>query len=556
MPALAAIIVVAGCHGLVDLEEKPPTFLSPETFFRSDADAIAATRGAYAAMNGSWGYDSYMTLMCDDNEMKCWNWMAGGFGGKQSPSSVWGADYQVIHRANDVLANVPGSAGITAPTKRMTVAQSKFVRAWAYFDLIRRYGGVPLRTTPYVPDAALGDLPRASYAQVYGQITKDLREAADSLPSSYGSPNGGALPTRAAAFGLLAKVYLEMAGHAVDTTTLNTPALEAAYNDSARMSALKARAEPGVRLLPRYMDVFNVATQNTNPEILFSVQATSLTNATTQIPAYFGPLGDCTRIGGCGQGFIEMRPDFFETFDSTDKRVEHNVAVAWSWTQTNHWRVNPLTVLYDDSLKTLVNKGLVPFDSMTWDGGWDECGASFMHPTHKVTLTGAAGSGTKFVGVSKPLYILKYLDPSFPTTYNPILLRYADVLLTYAEAENEVNGPTTAAQIALDSVRARAGLPPIATVVTTLDKASFRDAVWRERSHELYGEFQAKFDLVREGKWLTVMNTAANPARHSGYYSEYSSYGVCTPRAPYQLLQPIPNNEIAANQLLTQNAGW
>ena len=563
LPGALLLGAAAGCHGIVDLDEKPQSFIDPTTFFRSTADAKAAVAGVYAALAGPWGFDAFMTIMCDDNEMTCWNWMSGGWTGKQSPSSVWNADYSAIHRANDIIALVPAATGIDSATRRVTIAQAKFARGYAYFDLVRRYGGVPLRTTPYAPEATLGDLPRASYAQVYGQVTADLKAAGDSLPVLYGGNyNGGALPTKASAYGLLSKVYLEMAGHSVDTTTLNGK--EKTYNDSALWAARMVRTVGGVKLDARYMDVFNVADQNSDPEILFSIQEVSNTNNSTQIPQYFGPIGDCTRVGGCGLGFMELRPEFYETFDSTDKRVEHNVAIAFSWTQTNHWRQNPLLVLYDDSLQTLKNKGLVPFDSMTWDGGWDECAASFMHPTHKVTFApGAIGNATQvttFVGVSKPLYSLKYLDPNYPGTYNPIILRYADVLLTLAEAANEASGPTTEAQAALDSVRARAGLPPIATVLdTTLSQTTFRNAVWQERAHELYGEFQARFDLIREGRWLTVMNKAAPPPaemKHSGYYSTYNSYGICHPRAAYQQLQPIPNTELAANQAIQQNVGW
>ncbi|NUQ19468.1 MAG: RagB/SusD family nutrient uptake outer membrane protein [Gemmatimonadaceae bacterium] len=557
VPGALLLGAVAGCHSLVDLDEKPQTFIDPTSFYRSAADARAAVNGVYAALAGPWGFDAFMTIMCDDNEMTCWNWMSGGWTGHQSPSYVWTADYQAIHRANDIIAQVPGAAGIDSATRRVAIAQAKFGRAYAYFDLVRRYGGVPLRTTPYKQESTLGDMPRASYAQVYGQVTADLKAAGDSLPKLYnGAYNGGALPTKASAYGLLAKVYLEMAGHSVDTTTLNGK--EAIYNDSALWAARMVRTVGGVQLDQRYMDVFNVSDQNSDPEILFSIQEVSNTNNSTQIPQYFGPIGDCTRVGGCGLGFMELRPEFYETFDSTDKRVEHNVAIAFSWTQTNHWRRNPLLVLYDDSLQTLKAKGLVPFDSMTWDGGWDECGASFMHPTHKVTLLpGAIGNAdtvTTFVGVSKPLYSLKYLDPNYPGTYNPIILRYADVLLVHAEAANEVNGPTAEAYAAIDSVRTRAGLPKLTPGLT---QAQFRDSVWTERSHELYGEFQARFDLIREGRWLTVMNRAVpSTVKHTGYYSTYPSYGVCHPRAAYQFLQPIPNTELAANQAITQNVGW
>ena len=123
--------------------------------------------------------------------------------------------------------------------------------------------------------------------------------------------------------------------------------------------------------------------------------------------------------------------------------------------------------------------------------------------------------------------------------------RYADVLLVFAEAENELNPLSAAAFNAINQVRARANLPPLS--VTSQDE--FRKAVWLERQHELYGEFQSKFDLVREGRWLTEMNKASSLA-------EFSSTGPCRPRQAYQIHMPLPNAELAGNQLITQNPGY
>jgi hypothetical protein len=126
------------------------------------------------------------------------------------------------------------------------------------------------------------------------------------------------------------------------------------------------------------------------------------------------------------------------------------------------------------------------------------------------------------------------------------VLRHADVLLVFAEAENEKNGPTTAAYAAINQVRTRAGL---AALPAGLSQAQFRQAVWDEREHELYGEFQSRFDTIREGRWLALMNQKSNVA-------EFTSQGVCRPRQTYQRLQNIPGKEIAANPLLTQNPGY
>src|SRR2546421_12768673 len=118
---------------------------------------------------------------------------------------------------------------------RSATGQALFARGYAYFDLVRRYGGVPLRTEAYVPDAQMGAKARSSVAEVYQQVAKDLREAAGLLPASYATPNGQGLPRAAAAWGLLAKVYLHIAGDEGMGTPL--AANKAAYLDSATLAA-------------------------------------------------------------------------------------------------------------------------------------------------------------------------------------------------------------------------------------------------------------------------------------------------------------------------------
>ena len=154
------------------------------------------------------------------------------------------------------------------------------------------------------------------------------------------------------------------------------------------------------------------------------------------------------------------------------------------------------------------------------------------------------------MAVARPIYSLKYVDTQHLSSdqaaaNNFIILRLADVLLVFAEAENEKSGPTAAAYQAINQVRQRAGLAPL----SGLSQAQFRQAVWTERSHELYAEFQARFDLIREGRWLDVMNARST-------VSDFSGHGTCRPRQAFQKLMPVPGKELAANPLMTQNAGY
>jgi starch-binding outer membrane protein, SusD/RagB family len=556
LPVIAAAAMTA-CKDVTNLDETATTFISPDKFYQNDAQAQAAVNGVYAPLMGwnGWKSPAQYGIMCDDNEMLCWNWMGGGWSGQQAgqwymqDNSVYIGDYQIIERANEVLANVPKSAGISEAEKKIAQGQALFARGYAYFDLVRRYGGVPLRLEPYQPDAQMGALARSTPDVIWQQAAKDLRQAATQLPTTYATPNGQGLPRAAAAWGLLAKVYLHMAGDEATGTPL--AANKAAYLDSARLAAQTEMQDPSVRLEASYMDLFDPVKQDNSPEILFAVQGAAVNNSGSQIPAYVAPRGDCTLVGSCGQGFLSIREDFVRSFEAGDKRMEHNKAVAMSWEMTNS-PVGKIRALQTDSLATLQSKGLVVRDqAFKWENWTEGCGA-FQQQYDSLTLRDAAtgATTTQVYAIARPFYTLKYVDPQHlssdqAASNNFIILRHADVLLIFAEAENAKNGPTAAAYDAINQVRARAGLAPL----SGLGQAQFQQAVWTERSHELYGEFQARFDLVREGRWLQVMNAPST-------VPDFASHGACRPRQAYQKLQNIPTKELAANPLLTQNPGY
>ncbi|ASZ13329.1 RagB/SusD family nutrient uptake outer membrane protein [Chitinophaga pendula] len=147
-------------------------------------------------------------------------------------------------------------------------------------------------------------------------------------------------------------------------------------------------------------------------------------------------------------------------------------------------------------------------------------------------------------------YIYKHFDEVAQTStansdLNWPVIRYADVLLMYAEASNEISGPTTKAYDAINAIRGRAELLPVAG----LSKDQFREAVWRERWFELCYENKTWFDMVRLRKAFNVTTR-----QFDNYVGHKFTYGpVITAR---ELLFPIPTLEIKNNQHLKQNTGY
>jgi hypothetical protein len=128
---------------------------------------------------------------------------------------------------------------------------------------------------------------------------------------------------------------------------------------------------------------------------------------------------------------------------------------------------------------------------------------------------------------------------------NWTFLRLPEAMLIYAEASNEVNGPTQAAYDAVNQIRARAQLAPL----SGLTKDQFRQAIWKERYHELAFEDKDYFDIQRTHMIYDVIHNTFGDA-----FSTPNEQGV-TMKQQY-LLWPIPQREINTNKKLTQNPGW
>lgn len=210
LSALLLALATAGCGDVLSLDESPQTFLSEEQFYRNAADAEAATLAAYAPFQDQahYGYRLITNLLSMED--------SGDGRGSYAPGALyacnqtckdrlwnaWESMYRGINRANLGIAKIP-EISMSEATKTRYVAELHFIRALNYYNLVRYWGGVPLRLEPSAGFDALAE-PRASPEQVYQQVIADLQHAEERLPQS--AENGRA--TRWAAKALLADVYL------------------------------------------------------------------------------------------------------------------------------------------------------------------------------------------------------------------------------------------------------------------------------------------------------------------------------------------------------------
>nr|WKN34055.1 RagB/SusD family nutrient uptake outer membrane protein [Tunicatimonas sp. TK19036] len=214
--ALALLLLVASGCSEEALEEEPRTFLSQDAVFSSREGVIAATSGIYKPFHQDnlygWWLLGNLELFSD--------YIYGR--GSQAPASryemgstgisrvgnIWRGGYQVINRANLVISQLESREieGVDAELKNRLIGEARFLRALAYFHLVRLFGDVPLRLEPETQDFAIG---RSPESEVYDQIIEDLQFGEQNLPDVYPAAELGRA-TRWAASSILSKVYLTL----------------------------------------------------------------------------------------------------------------------------------------------------------------------------------------------------------------------------------------------------------------------------------------------------------------------------------------------------------
>lgn len=534
---LAPGILTFSCKKV--LQEKPYSFLSPENFYKDQGDATAAVNGVY---NTFWGWGMikqpyWLTGLDCDHAMGA-DWFLGNIGAG-NPSAFWGINniwndhYLLISRANSVLENIQKTP-MDKDIKNRLTGEVYFLRGWSYFDLVRLYGGVPLHLKT-VASGDTPDMPRAAVADVFKQVVADFKTA-DSLlfPASDSRSGEKGRVTKGVAEAFLAKAYLTMASGSLKGASLTvrggqdngyyTYAKDVvagyenfdskAYFDSARAECLKVINSGEYSLFPNFMDIWQVSNRN-QKENMWEIQALAGNdNLETNLYYYF----NSAPTNRSSVGAVWMTDNFYKDYEHDDDRILHGVAhqyiVDYGQPQYTNY------ILYPE-VDTALYKHDAAGNTYSFNGTYYDRAYS-----------------NKFSFVSNP-------GPSNSDSYFP-MLRYADVLLMYAEAENEVNGPTADAYKYLNMVRTRSHA---SEAPAGMSQEQFRSFVFEERGREFVFETQRRDDLLRWGVYLQVMNKIGVIIQGNDRLSKV--------RSSRNLLFPISTDEINSNPSLGgNNPGW
>jgi hypothetical protein len=315
MSILLVAMPVTACTDL--LTEKPKDRISTEAFYQTAADAKAAIAATYRPLStGSlWGTNLQWALNAATDESRVgpeeenpnivaltqlsWTTTNPYIAGSNAAGGAWGGLYQMITRANLVLAKVP-AIEMAETDKSQILAEAKFLRALGYFYLVRLYGDVPLVLTPEEQEALGGRTPQA---QVFAQIVKDANEAEAALPATWPSTDKGRA-TKASAQALLAEQYIWRKDWA-----------------SAATAAKKIIDSNLYGLQANYINAFLPGSQNRNEEV-FAAQSSSATGAPAiDIAAWEYPRNMNPNSNG-GWGTWQPLQSFIDSYPAGDYRKE------------------------------------------------------------------------------------------------------------------------------------------------------------------------------------------------------------------------------------------
>jgi hypothetical protein len=325
------------------LDENPESFIAPTNFYKTEADANAALVAVYNGLRAIYSQD--MTFVGDMAGEQTFPGVSNSNVDRSNinalqfdPSNTillgnWNNNYVVINRANAVIDRVP-SIDMPVATKDVIVAEARFLRAFSYFNLVRTFGGVPLRLTETTPL----HLKRSSAEEIYAVIIDDLKQAeAKLIATPQPSANVGRA-TKGAASSMLAYVYLTKK----DWTNAATKAQEVINNSGAY----------GYGLFPTPADVWKIPNEN-KLEHIFSIQFQSGPEALGSAYSQFylsrtANVIQASGISGFGQNLVEDK--FWKSFSPADTRRDASILSSFTDPKTGTYYEYPTTKLTELSI--------------------------------------------------------------------------------------------------------------------------------------------------------------------------------------------------------------
>lgn len=578
--AITAVALLAGCKKDL-LETAPYSQVGSETMWTTDNLTDLGMTGVYAqlrygnASGGASGLELY--------QMDCLGFTGQTTGveallsGTITPSngyfsSHWQNLFEGIQRANGAIVNIPLKSPSSAEKKARYIAEAKFLRAYFYLRLNQLYKGVPIYLEPFTPEEATK--PRATEAEVWAQVIADLTAviAEPNLPDRYAAGNASyGHVTKGAAYALRGKAYM--------------------YTEKWNLAAADFQKvkDAGYGLFANYNTLFKTANEQSN-EMIFSIQHTGVTGYGSTTQFYCGTRSS---FGSCWNTY-HVSPNLVDLYENADGSKFNWDAVLPGYSSLTvaerevYFLRNNLTATeiaaattrgakmslylptgnearilqaYANRDPRLAANVITPYS--TYVGVF--AGANAVVTSRWPYRAEAATNGDLRTDTQSFFYYLyrKYVYEGMSETpgrdYGPTdfaLIRYADVLLMWAEALNE-QGLTAEAMAKVNEVRARAGVALLQNTNAALPtyvagQADLRERIRNERRVEFPNEGINFFDEMRWKSWKDKVFAPGNGVKQiwGRVTSAYSFKG------DYIYTWAVPAVEIERNPNIKQNAGW
>jgi hypothetical protein len=465
-----------------------------------------------------------------------------------NPDAYWGGSYAGIRGANIFLANID-KVPMADITKQYWKAEARFIRALLYFELLKRYGGVPLVGDKIFTVEDNLELPRNTYEECVSYIVAECDAIKDNLRTekgaNYGTNDWGRI-AKGAALALKIRTYLYAASPLFNGGGFESDATRKALTgyptaDATRWQRVIESAEElmGLTYYALQPSFNNVFVTNKNTEVILNKQgATNFSVETNNAPVGFG-------TPALSNGRTSPTADFVNAFPM-------NNGLDINAPGSGYNAANPYANRDPRFTSTLFFNGSnwLRRAVQTFDGGLDKPGGTAVQ-----TRTG--------------YYLRKFMaDFSNNTTYtnqyhNFVLFRYAEVLLSYAEALNEV-GRTEDAVTQIKAIRARAGIQAGANtrygIADGISQTDLRTLIRNERRIELAFEEHRFWDVRRWKIAPETLNRTVNGTKitknadNSFTYQDVPVANLSFTNKLYHM--PIPYSETTKNSKLIQNEGW
>ncbi len=489
------------------------------TFYGREEGGALSVFGTDEFTNGYGG--SYMNL----------NFYDTGLNPRASVLSyLWDNMYFAINNCNAVISRADEIKGLDPKVKTVSVAETRFLRAYYYFLLVQTFG--PIHITLQESEGVVVSAKRSPVKEVYKVITDDLEFAIANLPVTpalYGKVN------KSAAEFLLAKVYLAKAGP--------TGAPEADDFSKAAELAKKVIANPNLKLVSNYAQIFQQGSAEKSSEVVWAVQySTDLLTTGLGNSAHLYFLAEYDRLPGLtrdianGRPWVRFKPTKYAVLDLFDRKNDSRYDASFKF------------VFYSNRPGTFtVNQKSVTFaagDTALWVADRELSAAELAQRKYSVYPPSA---------YNDRIYptLTKFLDPTRVSVQETrgsrdfLVFRLAEAYLIVAEGLM-MSGRKSEALPYINAVRSRAAKKGSEAAMQVQESQLTIDFILDERARELLGEHMRWFDLVRTGKLLERVK-------------KYNPDGASQVK-DFHVLRPIPQTQIdrtlGGSQAFPQNQGY